>query len=78
MAAKSFETNFKELQAIVDNMDKNPSNLKELLKNFEKASTLYTKCVDELKTAEQKVTLIRETHFGPIEEPFDQRDEDEF
>ena len=78
MAAKSFETNFKELQAIVEKMDKSPTNLKDLLKNFEKASTLYTKCVEELKTAEQKVTLIRETHFGSTEEPFNQRDEDEF
>jgi len=77
VAAKTFETNFKELKTIVDNMEKNPSNLKDLLKNFEKASTLYTKCVDELKAAEQKVTVIRETHFGE-EVPFESEDADDF
>ncbi len=77
MAAKTFETNFKDLKSIVENMEKNPSNLKDLLKNFEKASTLYSKCVNELKDAEQKVTIIRETHFGG-EANFISEDEDDF
>lgn len=77
VAARTFETNFKELKNIVENMEKNPSNLKDLLKNFEKASTLYSKCVDELKSAEQKVMIIREEHFGVTEAPFDSEDEDD-
>lgn len=77
MAAKTFETNFKDLKSIVENMEKNPANLKDLLKNFEKASTLYSKCVDELKEAEQKVTIIRESHFGK-EEAFTSEDDNDF
>lgn len=77
MAAKTFETNFKDLKTIVETMEKNPANLKDLLKNFEKASLLYSKCVEELKEAEQRVTVIREQHFGTSERPFDMEDEDE-
>lgn len=78
MAAKTFETNFKDLKTIVETMEKNPSNLKDLLKNFEKASLLYSKCVEELKVAEQKVTIIREQHFGGEEVAFTTEAEDEF
>lgn len=76
MAAKTFETNFNDLKTIVETMEKNPSNLKDLLKNFEKASLLYSKCIDELRVAEQKVTMIREQHFGEEEIPFVAEDKD--
>lgn len=77
MAAKTFETNFKDLKTIVEKMENNPSNLKDLLKNFEKASVLYSKCVEELKSAEQKVTIIREEHFGAVEDAFSAEAEDD-
>ena len=76
MAAKTYETNFNDLKTIVETMEKNPSNLKDLLKNFEKASLLYSKCIDELRVAEQKVTMIREQHFGEEEIPFATEDKD--
>ncbi len=71
MSAKKFEQNFNELKELVADIQSNEMDLKKVVKDFEKASLLYSKCLDELKNAEQKISVIRQKNAKFIEESFE-------
>ena len=75
MGAKSFEKNYEELMNTIKVMEKNDIPLKDLLKNFEKASLLYEKCILELEEAKKKITIIKENKNSITESIFEESEE---
>lgn len=55
-----FETTLKELNTLVEDMERGGLSLEESLKNFERGIQLTRTCQEVLKTAEQKVQLLIE------------------
>jgi len=53
--SKNFESSLKELNDVVEQMEKGNASLEELLKQFEKGVNLVNQCQAILKTAEQKI-----------------------
>ncbi len=62
MAKKSKQTDFeqslKELESIVDSMEKGEMSLEDSLKAFEQGINLTHSCQKSLKDAEQKVEIL--------------------
>jgi exodeoxyribonuclease VII small subunit len=75
MGAKSFEKNYEELMETIKTMERSDIPLKDLLKNFEKASLLYEKCISELEEAKKKITIIKENKNSITESIFEEREE---
>ncbi len=50
-----FELALKELESIVERMEKGEQTLEESLQDFERGMKLSSQCQDELKKAEQRV-----------------------
>ncbi len=67
----SFEESLKELEGIVDNLEKGQLSLDESLMLFEKGIKLVRECNTKLKSAQQKVEQLVEENGEVKEEPFE-------
>lgn len=63
---KDFEITFKELNKIVEKMEKGGLSLNETLMQFEKGVGLIRDCQTLLKNAEQKIQLCRKNSLEPF------------
>jgi|NGEPerStandDraft_9_1074522.scaffolds.fasta_scaffold02731_2 exodeoxyribonuclease VII small subunit len=67
----SFEESLKELEGIVDTLEKGQLSLDESLVLFEQGIKLVRKCNTKLKSAQQKVEQLIEENGEVKEEPFE-------
>ena len=66
----TFEENLAHLEQIVDKLESGQSSLKEIMEDYTLGMELSKKCLDELKTVEDKMDLVlRENSGEVIEEP---------
>jgi exodeoxyribonuclease VII small subunit len=61
-ATHDFEQALKELEQIVERMEKGDITLEESLQCFEHGIALTRRCQEALRTAEQKVQILIEQH----------------
>ena len=66
-----FEKSLKELEAIVERMEKGEQTLEASLKDFERGNTLAAACRKSLQEAEQRVEKLVEKSDGFEREPFE-------
>ena len=67
----SFEENIQELENIVKSLESGDVSLEEMLKLFEEGIKRTKECTNQLKTAEQKITILMKNSEGEVEEvPF--------
>jgi exodeoxyribonuclease VII small subunit len=59
---KSFESQLRELEKIVEELEKGELPFEESLKAFEKGIQLYRKCHKALEEGEKKVELLLEAY----------------
>ncbi len=71
LTLRSFETALKELETLVERMEKGDHTLEDSLKDFERGVTLTRQCQEALKTAEQKVQILLEQNGKSTLQPFD-------
>lgn len=64
----SFEDAMKELEKVVQNLEKGNLPLEEALSMFEKGITLTALCNKKLDQAEKKITCLLEKKDGTFEE----------
>ena len=64
---KTFEDSIKELEAIVEKLEKGECPLDEAVKLFEKGVKISNECHKELDTAEQKIKILAENPAGEEE-----------
>lgn len=68
----SFEENIKELENIVKKLEGGEVSLDEMLGLFEEGIRRTKECTSQLKSAEQKITvLMKNTDGEMVEQPFD-------
>jgi exodeoxyribonuclease VII small subunit len=72
LSMRSFETALKELEVLVERMEKGDRSLEESLQDFERGVTLTRQCQEALKTAEQKVQQLMEQNGKASLVPFDE------
>ncbi len=67
----SFEENIKELESIVKALEAGDVSLEEMLKLFEEGVRRTKECTEQLKNAEQKITVLMKNSEGEVKEvPF--------
>lgn len=67
----SFEENLRELESIVARLEDGDVSLDEMMKLFESGVAKTRECNEQLKKAEQKITVLVENAFGEMKEkPF--------
>lgn len=66
-----FETNLRELEALVGRLEAGDLSLEDSLKQFERGIALSRACQQALKTAEQKVQILTEKNGETTLEPFE-------
>ncbi len=67
----TFEENLNELENIVNKLESSDISLDEMLLLFEAGVAKTRECNEQLKTAEQKITVLMKNAFGEMEEqPF--------
>ncbi len=67
----SFEENIKELESIVKALESGDVSLEEMLNLFEEGVKRTKECTEQLKNAEQKITVLMKNSDGKVEEvPF--------
>lgn len=64
----SFEESIKELENIVEKLEKGDLSLEESLKHFEKGINLSKKCQELLSSAEQKIEKLAEVSDENVNE----------
>ncbi len=64
----SFEENIKELEDIVRILESGDVSLDEMLRLFEEGVKRTKECTNQLKNAEQKITMLMERTDGTMEE----------
>lgn len=69
---QSFEAALKELEALVERMEKGDRNLEDSLKDFERGVALTRQCQEVLKNAEQKVQQLIEQNGKTVLADFDE------
>ena len=70
----SFETSLKELEQIVEKLEKGDLPLEDSIKLFEQGVRLSTACKTELEAAEGKVQVLMKQRDGSMKlEPFEER-----
>ncbi len=73
---KTFESAAKELESIIERMEKGEMTLEESVKCFKKGMELSLYCSRKLDEAERKITVLLEDKKGEIKEmDFDPDDE---
>lgn len=73
MATKSktdFETSLTELARLVEKLEQGELPLDEALHTFEQGVALTRQCQGALKSARQKVEILRRQHGEPVTEAF--------
>jgi exodeoxyribonuclease VII small subunit len=70
-----FEKSLKELEAIVDRMEKGEQSLEASLKDFERGNVLAAACRASLNNAEQRIEKLVEKSEGFEREPFESENE---
>ena len=70
-AKPDFETALKELETLVDTMEKGDLSLEDSLSHFERGVQLSRACQQALKTAEQKVAILMQKDGQEETTPFD-------
>ena len=73
-APQDFEAALKELEALVERMEKGDIGLEESLKHFERGIELTRSCQRSLKEAEQKVRILLEKSGEAEIQPFENGD----
>ena len=66
-----FEKSLKELETIVERMEKGEQTLEASLKDFERGNTLAAACRSSLEEAEQRIEKLVEKSGGFEREPFE-------
>ena len=66
-----FEKSLKELETIVERMEKGEQTLEASLKDFERGNTLAKACRASLEEAEQRIEKLVEKSGGFEREPFE-------
>ena len=66
-----FEKSLKELETIVERMEKGEQTLEASLKDFERGNTLAAACRASLEEAEQRIEKLVEKSGGFEREPFE-------
>jgi len=66
-----FEKSLKELETIVERMEKGEQTLEASLKDFERGNTLAAVCRASLEEAEQRIEKLVEKSGGFEREPFE-------
>ena len=66
-----FEKSLKELEAIVERMEKGEQTLEASLKDFERGNTLAAACRASLEEAEQRIEKRVNKSGGFVREPFE-------
>ena len=66
-----FEKSLKELETIVERMEKGEQSLEASLKDFERGNTLAAACRASLEEAEQRIEKLVEKSGGFEREPFE-------
>jgi exodeoxyribonuclease VII small subunit len=66
-----FEKTLKELEALVENLERGDLPLEESLKAFERGIALTRACQEALKEAEQKVEILTMRGGQEVAEPFE-------
>ncbi len=70
-AETSFEENIKELENIVKTLETGEASLEQMLTLFEEGVRRTKECAEQLKDAEQRITVLMQNSDGKIEEkPF--------
>ena len=72
MSMQHFEKSLKELEELVERMEKGDRSLEDSLKDFERGVALTRHCQEALKSAEQKVQQLIEQNGKPLLTPFDE------
>lgn len=67
-AKKTFEQALSRLEEIVSEMEDSTSDLDKSVKLYTEGIELSAYCAKQLKTAEQKVTLLNEKYEGVFEQ----------
>ena len=71
---QDFEASLKELEALVETMEKGDLSLEDSLSHFERGVQLSRTCQQALKDAEQKVEILMQKSGQDSIEPFDSDD----
>lgn len=67
----TFEENLKELEIIVKKLESGDTSLDEMLSLFEQGIAKTRECNEQLRNAEQKISILMKNASGEIEEkPF--------
>lgn len=70
----SFEENIKELENIVKTLESGDASLDEMLSLFEEGVKRTKECTNQLKNAEQKITVLMKGADGEVyEAPFKEK-----
>jgi exodeoxyribonuclease VII small subunit len=64
-----FERQLKELETLVERMERGDQTLEQSLQDFERGFTLFKACQDALKKAEQRVEMLVKKYEGHTLEP---------
>ena len=70
----SFEASLKELETLVETMEKGDLSLEDSLSHFERGVKLSRACQQALKAAEQKVEILMKKSGQDEIAPFDSED----
>jgi exodeoxyribonuclease VII small subunit len=73
--AIDFEKSLKQLESLVDKLEKGDLSLEDSLKNFEQGVKLTRECRQALQTAEQKISVLSKEDNDWVEKDLDE-DED--
>lgn len=72
---KTFENNIEELEKIINSLENGTAPLDECIKLFEKGVKLSDECLKMLDTAQQKITLLKNS--GEVEFAVDEEAQNE-
>lgn len=70
--AIDFEKSLKQLESLVDKLEKGDLTLEDSLKNFEQGVKLTRECQQALQTAEQKISVLSKENKEWIEKDLDE------
>jgi len=70
--AVDFEKSLKQLESLVDKLEKGDISLEDSLKHFEEGVKLTRDCRQALQTAEQKISLLSKEDKDWIEKDLDE------
>ena len=69
--AIDFEKSLKQLESLVDKLEKGDLSLEDSLKNFEDGVKLTRECRQALQTAEQKISVLSKEANNWVEKDLD-------